>query len=154
MEFNTIIKDIAKFTGKTFRDMEEIFNDLIGRSNSDDESSRSNTVAGTDLKLRIVDDLSRLYSELGERAFVHLQKNNIYDDEELKSMVAKVEKLKKNLQDIIDIENDLNSKASTAATESINTASTTMEANNDERGQRERERETYYNQEKEKSSHQ
>ncbi|MBF0314630.1 MAG: hypothetical protein HQK50_09755 [Oligoflexia bacterium] len=105
MEVNKMLKEMAKFAGKTFHEVEkitgEIYSDFMGKDDSKEERS---------IKQRMQDDLHHLYQELGENVLSHLQQNDALGDGNLKGIVLKIEKIQKTLQDLIEIENEMNQR--------------------------------------------
>ncbi|MBF0205521.1 MAG: hypothetical protein HQK53_01395 [Oligoflexia bacterium] len=101
MDFYSILRDVAKFAGKTCREVEEAYLQAVGKDKPKKQREEKS------LKQRILDDLAIVYRELGENTFSYLQNNNAFGDEKLKKFVIRIEKLKKNMQDLADIETEI-----------------------------------------------
>lgn len=122
VEFADVLRDVAKFAGKTFHDVEKIFGDIY----SDFMGKEKPTEEGT-LRQKLSDDLDQVYATLGKAVFPHLKQNNAFDDDNLKNIISKIERFNKGLKDLADMENEAAAKKDKAdkADEAAASASTT-----------------------------
>ncbi|MBF0298671.1 MAG: hypothetical protein HQK51_08125 [Oligoflexia bacterium] len=105
VEFNDVLKDVAKFAGRTFHDVERIFGDIYSDFMGKERTSEEKT-----LKQKLSDDLEKVYAELGKASLPHLNQNDAFGDDNLKNIIIKIERFKKGLQDLSDIENEEKAK--------------------------------------------